>query len=458
MTKMTRWILFYLLFFSIAANAQVIFSSPEDAVTFAKQNSKEKIIENELILSNLRKAKFNFKDYIPSLSISFSESDSISFNAQDSRTKKMQFSLNQKVFDITRKMNYELSNIQALYAFKENQLSSKEFESEIINDYYNFLIAKRQLEIHSELLKKTLSEKSVIQKKFELGMIIETDYLEFLTSVLQIQNQKDDAERNCKIKERILKLSAGISENAELIINDSLTPVAAQTTIEPYTEKLWNIVRNNNISLQKQEITLMYTRKQKKYSDSWYFPVLSIRPTLSFTGEDYPLADPAYAVQLTFSFENIPFAPVTVSNNYSFTQKKLTGVSNSADTTAPNDITYLINRKSSELSILQQQIQKANTEKQLYSTLYEQVITHDDYLRSIEILKQTQKLQEMRLNFSKLQMDQGTLKPVDYLEQLIEFANTKISLLTTVVNAVASERKISILCNLPFEEIVNVCK
>ncbi len=455
---MTWRILFLTVFSAATACAQVTFNSPEEAVTFARQNAREKTIEKELILNNLRKAKVNIQEYIPSLSISFSESDSISFNAPDSRTKKLQFSLNQKVFDVSRKMNYELSNIQALYAFKENQQSTKEFESEIITDYYNFLIAKKQLEIQTELLEKTLTEQSVIQKKFELGMIIETDYLKFLTSVLQIQNQKDTAERTCKIQERILKLSAGVEEKAQLIINDSLTPSAIQQTLEPYTESLWNIIRNNNISLQKQDITLMYARKQKQYSDSWYFPVFSLRPSLSFSGEDYPLSQPAYSVQLTFSFENIPFAPLSVSNNYSYSKKKLTGVTNSADTTAPNDITHFINKKNTELSIVQQQIQRENSEKQLYSTLYEQIITHDDYLRSIEILNQTKTLQEMRLGFSKLQMDQGTIKPVDYLDQLIEFADTKTSLLKTIVSAVASERSISILCNLPFEELVNVCK
>ena len=438
--------------------AQVIFSSPEDAVVFARQNAKEKTVEKELILSNLRKSKAGIQDYLPVFDVSFSESNLITFNGPDSRTKKLQFGLNQKLFDGTRKMNYELSNIQALYAFKENQLSAKQFESEIISDYYNFLIARKESEIQSELLDKTLAEKLVIEKKFELGMIIESDYLEFLTSVLKIQNQKEDSERNCKIQERILKLSAGIEEKAELHIEDSLPPTAIKTPLEQYIETLWNIVRKNSITLQQEDISLIYARKQQKYSETWYLPVISVKPSVNFSGEDFPLSSPAYSVQLSIGFENIPFAPISVSNNYNFSQKKLTGISNSAESYLPNDITGMISRNNSRLSILQQQIKREKNEKQLYSTLYEQIITHDNFLRTIEILENTKNLQEMRLSFAKLQMDQGSIKPADYLEQLIDFANTKISLLKSIINAASAERTLSILCGLPFKELINVCK
>ena len=79
-------------------------------------------------------------------------------------------------------------------------------------------------------------------------------------------------------------------------------------------------------------------------------------------------------------------------------------------------------------------------------------------MRTIEILEKTKDLQEMRLSFAKLQMDQGSLKPADYLEQLIDFANTKISLLKSIISAASAERTLSILCGLPFKELMNVCK
>ena len=101
---------------SIKIRSQIVFNSAEDAVVFAKQNARERIIEKELVLANMKKTKINIQEYIPQLSVSLSESNSVSFNASDSRTKNLQFSLNQNVFNPARKMNYELANIQAVYA------------------------------------------------------------------------------------------------------------------------------------------------------------------------------------------------------------------------------------------------------------------------------------------------------------------------------------------------------
>ncbi|QTQ14990.1 TolC family protein [Treponema parvum] len=443
---------------SIKIRSQIVFNSAEDAVVFAKQNSRERIIEKEMVLANMKKTKINIQEYIPQLSVSLSESNSVSFNASDSRTKSLQFSLNQNVFNPARKMNYELANIQAVYAYKENLQSAKTFESEIINDYYNCLIASRQLLIKTELYEKTQDELKIMEARAFLGMLLQTDYLEFLTSALKIQNEMESARRSCKVQERILKLATGIEETTELKLADELNPEALQTELEPFTDKIWNIVKNSSIELQKEDVMISFSRKRQQVQDAWYLPVFTVKPSVSFSGEDYPLSNPRYSVQMSFSFQNIPFAPLSVSNNYTYTRKKLTGVSNSADSSFPSGTTYFTDQKISDLTLLQQQIKRQNYEKQLFSALYELLVTHDDYLRSIQILQRTLELQQERLEFSKLQTDQGMLKPIDYVEQLIELSNTKISLIRTTVAAVASERSISVMTGMSFKELINACR
>ena len=117
-------------------------------------------------------------------------------------------------------------------------------------------------------------------------------------------------------------------------------------------------------------MAIEYSRKQQKYSDAWYLPNFSIKPSVSFSGEDFPLAKPNYSFQMSFSFENIPFAPVSISNNYSFSDKKLTGVSNSGSTNSFCQVTYLSDKRTAKLTLLQQQIQRQDNEKKMYSNLY----------------------------------------------------------------------------------------
>ena len=105
---------FYGLSTFLAVNAEITFSKAEDAVLFAKLHAREKIIEKELILENMHKTKLNVQDFLPHLSISFSESNSVNPGANDTKTKNLQFSLNHTVINPGRKLKYNLAKIEAL--------------------------------------------------------------------------------------------------------------------------------------------------------------------------------------------------------------------------------------------------------------------------------------------------------------------------------------------------------
>ena len=304
-------------------------------------------------------------------------------------------------------------------------------------------------------LEKTMEEEKILHKQFQLGMLLETDFLEYMTSVLQIENQRTEAEKNYKIQKGILNLALGLEEFAEIEFRDPLTPEAENAELEEHSKSIWNIVKNRSIELQKQDMAIEYSRKQQKYSDAWYLPNFSIKPSVSFSGEDFPLAKPNYSFQMSFSFENIPFAPVSISNNYSFSDKKLTGVSNSGSTNSFCQVTYVSDKRTAKLTLLQQQIQRQDNEKKMYSNLYQQIVTHDNYLKKITLLENTKKIQEKRLEFSKMQTEQGFIKPIKYLEQLIELSDTKNSLLQAKIQTIAAERIIAILTGIPFKELIN---
>ncbi len=449
-------VLLFLCNFSIFS--QIVFYSPEDAVKFARQNAVEKTLERELIYADMKKSAFSIKDFLPQLGLSLSDSDSISMHSPDSRTKSIQFSLTQTVLDGSRKIAYDLSNMQAIYAYKENEQAMQQFDSEIMSYYYNCLLAYSRLKIKNDLLQNTQAQVDIMQKQYLLGMVLETDYLEILTSALKIQNERDTAARTCRIQERILKLAAGIEETVPLELAEPLKPAADKQVLEPYIEQIWGIVKSKNIDLQKQDLTVLYARKQQQISNAWFLPVITAKPSVSFSGEDYPLSSPRYAIQLSFSFSNIPYFPVTISNTYNADQKRLTGVTNSGNTTFPSSTTYITDRRRAALSLLQQQVKRHNSERELYASLYEQIITHDDYIRTIEITTQTEDLQKRRLIFSKFETDKGTMKRIDYLKQMIELSNTQISLFEALTSFLASERLLSILTRIPFEELLNVCQ
>ena len=86
----------------------------------------------------------------------------------------------------------------------------------------------------------------------------------------------------------------------------------------------------------------------------------------------------------------------------------------------------------------------------MYENLFQQIASYDDSIDNIERIKETVDLQNKRLIISEKQVEKGTLKRIDYLKQLEELAEQKISLLESITSFHELTRTLEIALDLPF--------
>jgi outer membrane protein TolC len=410
------------------------------------------------VLENMKAAKYGIQDFLPVLNFSLMETDSTSILAGDSRTKTIQGSITQEIFDGgKRKLAYDLNRINALYAYQEHEGNLHVFSSQIISQYYQYLMQKELIKIRQDLISRAQTQLSVLEKEVALGMTLETDYLEYLISFIQLEHERDQSIRDLSVIERMFKAALGLDEQANMAIQDNFYVEFEYFYYEQYYSYLWGIIKNISVELKKQDLALEFSKKQLELTRRWFVPSLSVQGGISFSGDSYPLTEPRYSLKLTVNFTNNQLFPLSISNGYGFERDRLYNVNNSGDVTLEPVPTYGNQQRLADISILQNRVQRISTEKEMRESVYDIIISHDNALRYVNTAERTITLLERRLEFSRQEVENGEKKYIDYLEELTALSQAKITLLEYLAQSAAMERNLEILANIPFGELKHVC-
>jgi len=445
--------------FRMLSAHDVLFSSPNEAVNFAVQNSQIYRLQNQRVLLNLQEAKYGIQDFLPTLSFTLSESDSTTLLAGDTRTKSFQANISMEVFDGGRKkFAYDVNRLSSMYAYHDYESSLMDFRSQIIYLYYQYLMQKQMVVIKNDLASTAKNQLDIIEREVAIGITLETDYLEYLISYIQIENDRDQSMRDMNMLERRFKAAIELSAEANLTIADNYLREFTYFYYEPYTDFIWAIIKNNSTEIKKQNLSLEYARQQLAFSRRWYVPAISVQGGIAFSGESYPLTEPKYSLRIMFDFSNAGLFPLNITNNYGFDRNRLVSVNNSASVRMEPIPTYGVRRKVADINLLENNVQRIQTEKNIFESVYDLIISHDNTMRFADAAERTILVMERRLEFSRREVDQGVKKRIDYLQELITMSQTKIALLEYQTQVASYERSLEILAGFPFGELQNVCK
>jgi outer membrane protein TolC len=434
-----------------AGGGKVLFRSAEEAADFAAANSRIRVLRGQELLRNMKAAKRDLRDFLPGFSFSLNESDSTALMAGDSRSKSLQVSVSQKIFDGGKnKLAYDTKRLDSLYAYQEYQGEMREFRSGLVSQYYGFLTQAETARIREELADTAAEQLEILRWETELGLGLETDYLEYLASCMAVEYERDQSLRDLKTRERRLKDAAGLDREAELEIREDTAGDFEYFFYEPYMELLWELVKNGSVELKKQSLAVQRAQKQLAHSRRWYIPSVGVQGSVSFAGPDYPLTEPRYSLKLSFEFSNLNLMPLSVSPGYGFERDRLYQVGNGVSASLPPNPAYPVVRKLEDIAVLRSSLEQAEAEKELAEGLSDLVTAHDSSLRSADTSRRMIEVLEKRVEFSRLLVEQGQKKRIDFLNELIELSQAKVSLKEQQFQALALERSLEILANFPF--------
>lgn len=456
--KKSKLICFLFVFINISQlNAQIVFQSAEQASSYAVLNSESYSLKKLNAISSLSMANLSIQEFLPKFDFSWNESDNIKIGSTDSRNKSFSMNMQLSVFDggkkyITYKMN-QAEKYNNLYAV---DIEIKTFKSSIISQYYLCLLLEKVLEIKRDLEANTKKQLEIIQKECELGITLENDYLEYLISYKQIQDSVKIAQRDLRTQYRIFKVALGLEPESDVVLTENILTFDNYEYLEPYSTNLWNLLKSRSPELRKQETFLYYSQLQNKQNKLLFIPDISFQGGVSFSGIEYPLNNPTYTAKLIFSFANNPFLPASVSNDFGFNNNgHLTGVTNTVSSSIVPQLNYSASKNVQNIELKQQKQTMKDLVNSLYEDLFQQIASYDDSIDTIKRIEETIKLQEKRLAISERQVEKGIMKRIDYLEQLEELAEQKISLIESITSFHELTRTLEISLGVPFGGLKN---
>jgi hypothetical protein len=442
-----------------AGAQEITINSAAEAVELAVQNSRTWIIRRQGILASLGTAKMGVQDFLPSFGFSLSESDSVSLLAGDSRNKSLRFSVSQQVFDGGRKrLAYEAGRLSALYGQQEFEGEYRSFQSGVMSLYYQYLLLREMEGIRRELRAQGGEQLAILKRETELGLSLETDYLEYAVSYMEIEQEYDQCLRDLGAMERQLKAALGLKEELSLRINAPGTEEGVYVFYEPMLDYLWALLRESSGTLRKLRLELEYSRKERDYGRRWYIPSIGVQGSLSFSGNTYPLTEPNYSLQFTFDFSGLDFLSLNSSGAAGFERSVLRQLSNSQSADLRILPALPLSRKQGELNLLESALRLSEGERELKEALYELVISRDNTLRAAASMEERISLMEKRISFSRLQLEKGEKKRIDYLAELSSLAQARISRTGYIVQAAALERDLEIQTGFPFGGLADACR
>ena len=441
-----------LLLININIYSQICFSNAEEAVSYALKNSQSHSLELQSAQLAFKSANLAISEFMPTFDFTLNEDDVVSFNSSDSRNKSISFNINYKIFDGGKRfLTYKMNKAEKFFQVKSSEQNIDNYRSSIINQYYKCIQQQTLVDIKSDLEKNTKSQLDIIKLEYELGLCLENNYLEYLISYKKIQDEVRQAERELRALYRVFKVLLGINPDAEIILKkQDCDTVNTEKYLEPYTEKLWNIVKNKNPTIKKNDIMMYYQKQQYLYNRRFFIPELTFQGGVSYKGKNYPLREPQYSAKIMVNFANMPFFPTSLSNSYGFANDKLKSVNNSVSSSLSLAPDYFYNRRLASVQLQQNRQSCADELNKMYETFFSQISYYDGLVDNILRLDETIELQIKRIIISEKQVEKGEMKRIDFLKELIELSEQRIQMEQAKINVSAAARNLEILMSIPF--------
>ena len=449
---MKRFLIFFscILFF-VPLQAQIVISSAQEAIDLGLTKS-EQLQYLELQMNyELQAARLDFGSFLPSIGISYGEKDLVVEKSGDSRKKDLQFTVTQLLFDGGVSYNlYELNRIRSLYKYQELEIEKQKIKIHILDMYYEIVMLKKKLDIQNNIINLGEKNLEIIKKEHALGLTLELDLLEYEISLFKIYQEKKQLEDALQKSMRDFKRTLGLSPESELHITETHEiPFIKNCTLIGKKDYFINQAKNHNYQLKLNELELLYSKKQNGFLQKNFFPKIYFESSITFSGTDFPLRQPDYNFGLKFNFSQNTPVPVTFSSTGTVKENALTALNSFATVNLNPDFTFFIREKLGKIAVMQQEMQKIDSEEELYKNIEDLLIYHDNLSQDLSYMKMILDIYSQKIKILETGVKNGTVNGLDVFKALNEEATQKIDFYEKQIEICMVVRNIELICGIP---------
>lgn len=408
-------------FFSLQCFSQIVINSSDELIAMAIDNSKSLNLNRQISLLKMKSSELALTPFLPQLDLTWQEYDKINRLQSDQRIKSISANITQLLYDNgNSKINYLNNRQSALTEYLSIERNFQLFKLQILEMYYKYIFTTNSLNLKQELLINTEKELKVLEYKYQNGLTLESDLIEYEICCKNIRDEIDNLKYQQELILIKLKIILDIPVEQEIKIQDTEIDFEEINT-DSFSDyrTLAQKLNANDIELQQLISQLEYSKNLYEQASKHYIPNIYLSAGCSFSGQTYPLTQPDYSLKLIFNFDAIPFAKSSVSNQTTNNEYS-SSLTNNITTQITPETNYFQNKKISKLQIQQIENSIIEKEKSIQETAIEYINSCNNLIRTINTQESTNELYRRRNIVLKYQADNGLITQADYIHRKIQ--------------------------------------
>lgn len=445
-----------LFFFAFSAKAETILRSAQDALALARTHDKEYELQEQYLSQGLRLAKMSVGAFLPSLEFSWSESDYVPMDAGDRRSKSIGAGITQKLFDGGKSaLEYKMQIGQAELEFYNFKTENENFESQVVQSYYENVLAIEKCRVQSEALENAKNVLNLAKIQLEQGMIVESDYLETAISAMQIEAQLNAYKYEAASAKRNFSSLLALPPGSEIAFcqEDFSCEKIGNTALSQNKFNKDMLARDaveNSMELKKLDLEIDWAKKQRAIQKMVFLPSISVNAGIEFSGARYPLTTPSYTLKVIVGFENNPWLSANGSTSLGISQDRINSVGSNVSGQGNLNTTYFTQMKMAKIALSQKIFNRQKSALQIENSVLELLEKIEENTVSLKLHLETLRLQEKKLEILELRVFEGLVKKSEFLEAVTDCAEEKIKILSLHSNQELLKSKLQILTGRKF--------
>ena len=165
----------------------------------------------------------------------------------------------------------------------QNEQKKAEILNQIINSYYNLLMAKERVNIEKQALLLVKEHKNIAESSYESGVALKTDVLQAEIELSKAKNSLKNAQNQFELAKKSFKNQLGIDKTQKIAIEDNSEFIPE---VNLNKEKLYKKALSEKPELKMLEINQNLTKTNLKMEEKSNYPQIMLMGNYSWQGSE----------------------------------------------------------------------------------------------------------------------------------------------------------------------------
>ncbi len=376
---------------------------------------------------------------LPTIEVSYLDSRSVTEAGPDTYQRTLSVGVDQIIYDNRTYINQrrfsraDLSLATRALTNDENALAIQVLEQVIAS-----VRLRREIAIERVILENLYDQLRIATEERRLGIITELDRLDVAIRVAEFEQSLTLRELERDETRFALNQLLGYPPRTEVAFTEDidegfsgfLDNLDPQWYLEQATVNNLDLARSR-LALEQQGAEISALRRR-------WIPLISAGADVSFSGDELPLTDPGYSVDVTLRWD-LPLAPSDIDLSAGRQAPRTRNASAGVTTTVNGTGDDLASARAVRIEALRTRTQIDASEEALDFQIERSIRQIEGSRVLLESLRERLNLESQRLEVSELLLDLGRLTRVDYVDAIVSRAELELSLVDSLVELFLQE-------------------